>query len=128
MKEIPCFSMNESEGIGAACEEAGIPYELQTVMIQGGVALFNVCVSDEQFIPAVQVIKSFYGFLDAPAEAVSGVCPACNAAVENVLECSDCGLTLSFDSRDAMEKHPFTVFLEKLEKDGTMARWSAGSV
>ena len=123
MAEIPSFSLTESEEIGGLLDEAGIPCERQAALASAGRGHveFLLSVSDDRLPDAVQVIKSYYGFLDAPAEAVSGTCPACGAAVTNVFECPDCGLTLSFDPRDSLKNHPFTVFLEKLEKSGTLA-------
>jgi hypothetical protein len=121
MTEIPKFSFDESEEIGALFDEAAIPYEREGVAATArGHAGFLLSVPDDRLADAVQVIKSYYGFLDAPAEAVSGTCPACNAAVNNAFECPDCGLSLSFDPRDLMKRHPFTVFLEKLEKAGVL--------
>ncbi|MFA6172618.1 MAG: hypothetical protein WC334_04125 [Kiritimatiellales bacterium] len=122
MAEIPQFSLTESEEIGVMLGDAGISYE-QSVSASGrGYVGFLFSVPDDRLADAVQVIKSYYGFLDAPAEAVSGTCPACGATVNNALECPDCGLTLSFDPRDSMRNHPFTVFLEKLEKTGELVR------
>ena len=125
MAEIPSFSLTESEEIGPLLDEAGITYERQGIIASvsryGGRVEFLFSVPDDRLIDAVQVIKSYYGFLDAPAEAVSGTCPACGAAVTNVFECPDCGLTLSFDPRDLMKNHPFTLFLKKLEKNGKLA-------
>ena len=122
MPEIPQFSFDESEAIGAMLDDSGIPFERRGVIASArGQAGFLFSVPDDRFVEAIQAIKSYYGFLDAPAEAVSGICPACNTPVENVFECPECGLTLSFDPRDAMRNHPFTVFLEKLEKAGKLA-------
>lgn len=120
MAEIPRFSLNESLEIGVMLDEAGIPYERQGVITSadfvGGHTGFLFFVPDDRFCEAVQVIKSYYGFLDEPAEAVSGTCPACAATVNKVFECPDCGLALSYDPRELMKKHPFTIFLENLEK------------
>ena len=123
MTEIPKFSFDESEEIGALFDEAAIPYERQGMAATArGHAGFLFSVPDDRLADAVQVIKSYYGFLDAPAEAVSGTCPACGATVDNAFECPDCGLSLSFDSRDLMKNHPFTVFLDNLEKNGGLAK------
>lgn len=126
MTEIPSFSLTESEEIGGLLDEAGIAYAQQGIIASvsryGGRVEFLFSVPDDQFAAAIGIIKSYYGFLDAPAEAVSGTCPACGATVNNAFECPDCGLSLSFDSRDLMKNHPFTVFLEKLEKNGSLAK------
>jgi|GEM_PF-2187476 len=123
MTEIQQFSLNESEEIGVLLDEAGIPYERQGAFASAsrGRVEFVFLVPDDRLADTIQVIKSYYGFLDAPPEAVSGTCPACGATVNNVFECPDCGLTLSFDPRDSLKNHPFTVFLEELEKAGKLA-------
>jgi hypothetical protein len=126
MKDISQFTLEESEGIGAALEAAGVEFERNGVITSanryGGGTAFVFCVDDRDFPNAINTIKSYYGFLDAPAEAVSGICPACGATVNNAFECPDCGLSLSFDSRDLMKNHPFTVFLDNLEKNGGLAK------
>ena len=122
MTEIPKFSFDESEAIGALFDEAAIPFERQgraaTARENAG---FLFSVPDDRLAEAIQAIKSYYGFLDTPPEAVNGTCPACNASVNNAFECPDCGLSLSFDSRGLMRNHPFTVFLDKLEQTGKQA-------
>lgn len=120
MAEIPQFSITESEELGTLLDEAGIPYERNVAASGRGHIGFLFSVPDDRLADAVQVIKSYYGFLDAPAEAVSGTCPACGATANNVFECPDCGLSLSYDPRDLLKNHPFTVFLEKLEKAGKL--------
>ena len=122
MAEIPQFSLNESEEIGAMLGDAGISYEQSVIASGRGQVGFLFSVPDDRLAEAVGVIKSYYGFLDAPAEAVTGTCPACGATVNNAFECPDCGLTLSFDPRDSMRNHPFTVFLEKMEKAGKLVK------
>ncbi len=122
MAEIPQFSLAESEEIGTMLDEVGIPYERDVAASGRGHIGFLFSVPDDRLADAVQVIKSYYGFLDAPAEAVSGTCPACGATVQNVFECPDCGLSLSCDPRDLMKNHPFTVFLEKLEQAAKLVR------
>jgi rubredoxin len=117
---IPRFSLDDSEEIGSALDLAGIPYERRGVTISvsryGGGSEYVFYVSKDRFQDAVQAIKSYYGFLDAPPEPVSGICPACRTAVEDVFECPECGLVLSLDPRSLMKSHPFVVFLEQLEK------------
>jgi rubredoxin len=125
MADIPGFSFDESQEIAGLLDEAGIPYErtgaVTSASRYGGGVAFTLSVPDGQLAEAVQVIKSYYGFLDAPPEAVTGNCPACGAVVNNAFECPDCGLSLSFDPRALMKRHPFTAFLEKLEKAGMPA-------
>jgi rubredoxin len=123
MKIIPQFSLEDAESIGLALDAAGIPYEQRGVVTSvgrsGGNPVFVMCVSDEHLKAAVQIIKDLYGFLDNPPGPVSGICPACNTEVHRVLECPECGLTLSFNPRDLMRKHPFSVFLDQLEAGGS---------
>ncbi len=118
--------MGEAEEIGDAFDEQGISFERDisaaSAKNRGGNYKCFFCVPDDQFEAAIETIKSFYGFLDGPAQPVSGTCPACGATVNNALECPDCGLALSFDSRELMKNHPFTRFLEKLEKTGELVR------
>ena len=126
MAEIPRFSLDETEELGSMLESAGIPYERRGVVASvrryGGRLEFLLDIPDDRLADAVEVIKSYYGFLDTPPEAVNGTCPACNASVNNAFECPDCGLSLSFDSRGLMRNHPFTVFLDKLEQTGKQTR------
>ncbi len=122
MKTISEFSISDSEAIGVSFEKQGISFERDASPASAknkyGLYTYIFYVPEDQFEAAINVIKDYYGFLDAPAEAVSGVCPACGMTVTNVFECPECGLTLSFDQRDLMKNHPFTLFLEKLEKNG----------
>ncbi|MCU0858757.1 MAG: hypothetical protein MUC65_10200 [Pontiellaceae bacterium] len=117
MTEIPQFSLEESEEIGALLTEEEIPYERRCVITSSGRAGFIFSVQDDRFLDAIRMIKSHCGFLDAPPEPVSGTCPACNFPVTNAFECPDCGLSLSFNPRELMQNHPFVIFLTKLEKE-----------
>lgn len=118
--------MEDSKAIGDVFDEQGISFERDISATSAKDRCGNYkcffCVPDDQFETAVEIIKSYYEFLDAPLEAVSGTCPACNASVNNAFECPDCGLALSFDSREMMKNHPFTRFLEELEKTGELVR------
>lgn len=122
MKTIPHFTLDESEAVGSALDEAGVAYERQNVIVSGSRAVYVFQIADDRFADAIQAIKSFFGFLDGPVEAVSGVCPACGVNVSNVFECPECGLSLSFDPRDLMQSHPFTVFLNQIEQSGVLQR------
>ncbi|MCC7299475.1 MAG: hypothetical protein IT583_00140, partial [Verrucomicrobia bacterium] len=107
MKIIPEFSMEEAEAIGDIFDKQGISFERDASPASAknkyGLYTYFFCVPDDRFEDAIQMIKSYYGFLDGPVEAVSGTCPACGATVTNVFECPECGLTLSFDQRDLMK-------------------------
>jgi len=116
---IPRFTQAEIEELVVLLKGFEIPYELKGV--SSGVSRFRgtkdylIGVSNEYFPKALEALKFYYGFVDSSYERFTGTCPACQAEVVDVEECSSCGLAFVTDPYELMADHPFCIFLKKLE-------------
>ncbi len=119
MREIPRFEQKETDQIAELFSMARISYALRpvnTVVSRfGGKTESIFRVEGCQFESAIDVVKSYYGFVDGPAGLFSGLCPSCNVSVESVDVCPACELSLVCDPMEMMADHPFCVFLKQLE-------------
>ncbi len=68
-------------------------------------------IHEEDFENALEDLLDYFGFGKEQEKNFTGECPACGTPNQNVDECIECGLNLTFLPSMAIQEHPFFAYL-----------------
>jgi len=109
--DIPGFSFNEISQIRLILDDNQIPYEIDhNTASTGEEYLFRV--PDSFFQITIDLLKDLLRIGQRVEAGYTGECPACGAGLENVCDCTECGLVLFQDFTEALDNHTFVIFLK----------------
>ena len=109
--DIPGFSLNEISQIRLVLDDHQIPYEIDRNS-ESAVEEYLFRVPDSFFQITIDLLKDLLRVGQGAESGYTGECPACGKDLDNVCECTECGLVLSRDFTEILDKHPFVVFLK----------------
>ncbi len=115
MIEIPRFSASELKDIVHLFGQEGVPFHYRglttSVSRYGGVTEYILIVDKEDFDHCIDLLKEYFVINTVPDEPFVGVCPACEARIDGLFECPECGLSMRVGTLSQTKSHPFYGFL-----------------